>query len=137
MVKVEGREKLRRKFAALPKAVREEMMGALVKSAEDLTGMQKRLAPVKTGKLRDSIKYEIENDGMTAIVTAGDKEAFYAAMVEHGTKAHVAGGRFAGAEIPAMPARPFFFPAFRALKKSIKSRASRAVTKGIKKIARG
>jgi HK97 gp10 family phage protein len=137
MAKVEGRGELKRKFAAMPRAVREEVKAALVKSADELVGMQKRLVPVKTGALRDSIHYEIEDDGLRATVTAGDKEAFYARFVEFGTPPHENQGEFKGSENPGAPARPFFFVSYRALRKPIKSRLSRAITAGIKKVAKG
>jgi len=137
MATVEGREALRRKLLALPDAVRREMKAALEKSAQELVGMQQRLAPVRTGKLRDSIGYEIEEDGMKATISAGGGDAFYARFVEFGTQAHEAGGERPGAEIPAVPARAFFFPAYRALKKRIRSRSTRAVSMGIRKVAKG
>jgi HK97 gp10 family phage protein len=136
MAKVEGREELKRKFAAMPRAVREEVKAALVKSADELVGMQQRLVPVKTGALRDSIHYEIEDEGLRATVTAGDKEAFYARFVEFGTPPHENQGEFKGSENPGAPARPFFSPAFRALRRRIRSRLSRAITTGIKKVAK-
>jgi HK97 gp10 family phage protein len=134
MAKVEGLEALKRKFAALPRAVREEIKAALVKSADELVGMQKRLAPVRTGALRDSIHYEIEDDGVRAVVST---DLFYSRFVEFGTPPHENQGEFKGSENPGAPARPFFYPAYRALRKRIKSRLSRSVTIGIKKVAKG
>lgn len=134
MAKVEGREALKRKFAAMPRAVREEIKAALIKSADELVGMQKRLAPVRTGELRDSIHYEIEDDGLRAVVSADDWKARF---IEFGTRPHENQGEFKGSENPGTPARPFFYPAYRALRTRIKSRLSRAITTGIKKVAKG
>lgn len=135
MVTIEGRAALKRKLQAMPRAVREEIAKALEQSGAELSGLAKRLAPRKTGRLADSIRYEIEDD-LRVTVSAGDKEAFYAAMVEHGTKPHENKGRFKGSRNPGTRARPFFFPAYRALKKRIKTRLSRSITKGIKKAAK-
>jgi hypothetical protein len=149
MAKVEGLDRLQRKFAAMPRAVRQEVGKALEDSARELTGLQKRLAPHgATGGLEDSILYEI--DGLRATVTAGGTAATkrearegsgveldVALMEEFGVKAHRAGGKFEGALIPAIPPRPFFFPAYRALRKRIKGRLSRAIRTGIAKAARG
>jgi hypothetical protein len=147
MATIEGRERLRLKFQALPGAIRAEVQKAVRTSAEELVGLQKRLAPQDKGALRDSIRYEItEGEEYRATVMAGGTEATKrevrkgsgvftdeAILKEYGTKPHPAGGKFAGAKIPAEPARPFFFPAYRALRKRIKGRISRAITTGVKK----
>lgn len=113
--------------------------------------MQKRLAPVEHGTLRESIRYEIAaGDEFRATIIAGGTPATKrevrkgsgiftdeAVLAESGTHAHRAGGKFKGALIPAEQPRQFFYPAYRALKKRIKSRISRAITKGIKKVAAG
>lgn len=81
---------------------------------------------------------------LTAVVHAGDAKAFYAAFVEFGTAPHsVAKGGGTkvgklkaklgrGVPHPGATAQPFFYPAWRANKKSVKARISRAMRKGIK-----
>lgn len=151
MAKVEGLQKLKAKINALPKVVREQIKKDLIESAEDLTRLQKRLAPTKTGKLRDSITFTQdpskvpkfaalksgarEPNEISVLVTAGDSSVRYAHLVEFGTKPHIVGGRFAGAQHPGTPPRPFFYPPFRAKKKSIKSKISRGITKAVKQVA--
>jgi HK97 gp10 family phage protein len=151
MAKIEGREQLRKKFAAMPKAVRDEVAKAIVTSAEQLTGMQKQLAPIERGTLRDSIRYTVaEGESFKATIVAGGiaetrrevrkgSSIFTdeAILMEFGTRSHLAGGKFKGALIPVEPPRAFFYPAYRALKKPIKARLSRAITTGIKKAAQG
>lgn len=148
MVKIEGREALNRKFAAMPEAVRAEVLKSVPSSAEELASLQRRLAPHDKGNLQASIR--VEHDEFRAKVIAGGTASTRrevrkgsgqftdeAILMEFGTRPHRIGGKFAGARHPGTPARPFFFPAYRALKKRIKSRISRSITTGIKKIAKG
>lgn len=148
MVKIEGRASLLRKFRGMPGAVRSEVSKAVPASANDLVGMMKRLAPSRTGALVASIHRESAGEGYRELIVAGGTAATRrevregsgvftdeAVLVEFGTKEHKAGGMFQGATIPAIPARPFFFTSWRAMKKSIKGKLSRAMTKGIKKVA--
>jgi len=139
---VQGLEKLRAKLRALPDEVRKEMRAAMTTGAEELVSMQKRLAPVDSGDLRDSIGYSfgeyraansnvrgvgvgsrVGDPDLSVTVHAGDAKAYYAAFLEFGTV--------------NMAAHPFFFPAYRALRKRIRSRISRASSNAAKKIAKG
>lgn len=86
---------------------------------------------------------------LTVTIVAGDAKAYYAAFVEFGTSPHriapkeaealsingnvLAPGR--AVSHPGATAEPFFYPAYRALKKRVKGRASRAITKAVKEIA--
>ena len=54
--------------------------------------------------------------------------------LEYGTRKHRAGGLFKGAWIPAQR-HPFFWPAYRLLKKRIKGRMVRTVNKGFKQVS--
>lgn len=165
MSKIAGREALKRKFLALPKEVRTALATAMEKSADELNGMQRRLVPVASGSLRDSIGWAWgdppegavlgrRTKGMGGTITAGaddfrisvyagSKQAYYARWVEHGVKASTKGERITNASgrtrrsggAVGQPARPFFFPAYRSLKKTIRSRTSRAITGAVKKIA--
>ena len=146
-----NRERLLRKLAALPPAVRKQMRAAIVASAEQIVAAQKRLAPRKTGALAASIGYSMGSytpanpnvrgvtsgggagdPDLTAVIHAGDAAAFYARWVEFGTKGHVNKGLYEGSEHPGSRPTPFFFPGYRAQKRSVKSRMSRAMRKGIK-----
>lgn len=101
------------------------------KSADEIVALAKRLCPVDQGDLRDSIGWTwgdapegsvvlASTKGAVLRITifAGNDEAFYARWVEHGTA--------------AMAAHPFFFPAFRILKKRANNRTKRAVAKAVK-----
>lgn len=116
--------------------------------------MQKRLAPRKTGALANSIgytfgTYRADNANVRGVsggggagdpdlsltIHAGDAKAYYAAFVEWGTSPHTAGGKFKGAQHPGAAPEPFFYPAWRANRKRVKSRISRATTKSVRQAA--
>lgn len=149
MAQVIGKEALRRKFRALPAAVKAEVRKVVPESAAELVGMMRRLAPSRTGMLVGSIRAE-QTDEFAASVVAGGTAATRrevrkdsgmftdeAILAEFGVKPHKLGGLFEGAMHPGTPPRPFFYPSWRAMKKPIKSRIARSITKGIKKVARG
>ena len=151
---MEGRKSLLTKLERLARIQgppRRRMREALEKSAQEIIAMQKRLAPVDDGDLRNSIGYtfgfyQAENSNVRGVTAgggadpdlsvtlhAGDAKAFYAAFVEFGTSGpYTVGGKFAGAQHPGITAQPYFFPAYRALRKRAKSRLTRAMKRGIK-----
>lgn len=133
---VKNLDRLNRKFIRLSRGAVDAIRPALAKGADDIVEMAKRFAPVDTGTLRDSIGWtwgtEIP-EGSTALgsvkgggrnpelvitIYAGSKKAFYAKWQEFGTVAH--------------RAHPFFFPSYRAQRKSVKSRIRRAISKAAK-----
>lgn len=138
-MKIKNKDRLKAKLAAIPKEARAEIHKALDKSATEMVQTAQSFAPVKSGKLRNSIgktfgEYKADNPNvrgvtgsgvadpeLTVTIHAGDQEAYYAAFVEFGTK--------------AAPAHPYFFPAWRLLKKRVTSRIKRAMTKAAKKVA--
>ncbi len=152
---MKGREALLRKLKAMPPAVRKEMRAALAIAADRIVATQKNLAPKRTGALAASIGYSfgsytpananvrgVASGGagdpdLTVVIHAGDAKAYYAAWVEFGTASHVAGGKFAGARHPGAKASPFFYPGWRAHKRGVKSRLSRAMRKGLKEAVSG
>lgn len=118
MARLEGLERLKRRLARLPARMRTEVKAALETSADELVEFQKRLVPVESGALRDSI---VKRDGrheLSVEVSAGNNDAFYAPFVEFGTV--------------DTPASPFFFPPYRALRRRIRGRTSRAVRKAVR-----
>lgn len=131
------------KMAPTAQAYLEEASG---KSAKEMQQMARSLAPVRTGALRDSIattppggsppKYSQNAmprvpDGAWAI-SAGNEQVRYAHLVEFGTAPHEQGGMFEGTAHPGTRARPFFWPAYRTIRKRHRSRVSRALNKSIK-----
>jgi HK97 gp10 family phage protein len=126
-------ERLKRRLEAIPKVVKEALGPALEKSGAELASRMQTLAPVDTGRLRNSIKvtlpgettppYSQPGGSRTAkenevIVTAGDAKTRYAHLVEYGTT--------------KAPAHPYFWPAFRLTRDRIKRRLKRAVSKAVK-----
>jgi len=154
MSRVTGRQSLAAKLARIQGAPRTAIHAALRQGAEEITAMQKRLAPRDSGDLADSIGYTFgdyraqnanvrgvmggtsgNDPDLSVTLHAGDAKAYYAMFVEFGTAAHTAGGKFKGAQHPGTAPHPFFYPAYRALRKRAKSRISRATTKSIKEAA--
>lgn len=117
----EGLARLRAKLAALPVVAKEHMQAALHQSADELVAMQQRLVPVDEGDTRDSIEKIDGKHELQVIVQAGGKKAPHARWLEFGTT--------------KMRARPYFYPAYRALRKRIRGRASRASKKAAEKVA--
>jgi hypothetical protein len=120
--------------------------------------MQKRLAPKDSGALERSINYvrgtyTPENSNVRGVgggkgqgsivgdpdlsyhIVAGDDVAWYARLIEHGTPPHINKGMSPGTQHPGTKPQPYFYPAFRALRRRVKSRITRATKKAVKEIA--
>lgn len=152
---VQGRDRLRRRLAALPKAARQDIRVSLEKGAQEVVSAQRRLAPVGDSDLVNSIGYTVgpveEQRGAGGLVSAaavgdpdlsvavhaGDEKAFYARWVEFGTRPFTAGGTHAGAVHPGTVAQPFFYPGYRLLRKRIVGRVTRATRKSARDAAKG
>lgn len=129
-----GLSRFQKRMRAIPEDVRKAVRPALLKSAEEVAGAMRSLAPEDEGDLKESItvtgpgeqtpaysqpggsQAAKENE---AIVTVGNSDVRYPHLVEYGT-AHA-------------PAQPFFWPAYRSLRKRSESRIKREMTKAIKK----
>lgn len=133
MKNIAGVDRWRRQLERLPEAYRVEIDKTLEKSGQDMARAARALVPVDSGKLRGSIKVELEGarDGLgrAVKVSAGDDAAFYAIMVEHGTKE-------APGHVATAP-RPYFWPAFRLMRRLLKGRIKAASRRAIKKIRGG
>lgn len=149
MARIEGRVRMRKVLKILPKTVRARLRVAVLKGAEGVADIQRRLAPVRTGALRDSIKVTPGDEDipaytslkskrtspdpeLAAIITAGNRDVRYPHLVEHGTAPHVNEGQFAGTANPGTRPRPFFFPGYRAGRKRAQNLINRAARQGIK-----
>jgi len=133
-------ERLKRRLAAIPEAIRADMVPAVVAAAEDVARSMRHLAPKDSGKLARSIAvtppngvtppYSQPGGGNTAsplgaIITAGNTDVRYAHLVEYGSRGL------------KQPAQPFFWPAFRLGRKRSAARLKRAATKAIRKTKKG
>lgn len=166
-MKVKGKEKFLRQIEALPNAMKDEIRKALDVSADETTDLMKRFVPVRSGALRNSISYTfgeykpdnaklrgLQSSGkrateLTVTMHAGDAKAWYAGLVEFGTRAHIILPKQEGGSLhlldgrvvekvdhPGATRQSFFFPAYRLGKKRAKSRLARAVRNGAKKAFR-
>lgn len=133
-VTITGLSELRTKLLrTIPDEAKREIQASLAKSGNEVVALAQALAPVDEGALRASIKMTTAGEltplyggggqqkvGELAVrVTAGNSTVRHAAHVEFGTE--------------KMAARPYFFPAWRTLRRRIRSRTSRAIRQAIQK----
>lgn len=149
--KVVGRERLAARMRQMPKRLQAEMQAGVVEGAEELAALQRSMAPKASGALARSIRvtgpsestpaYSQPGGGgrvmgpLQAMVTAGDDDVRYPHLVEYGVAAHINKGQFAGTKHPGTTAQPFFWPAYRLLRKRIASRIRRGVSKALRREA--
>ncbi|GAB1581731.1 HK97 gp10 family phage protein [Phyllobacterium phragmitis] len=130
--------RLKKRLAAIPKAVKQAVQPALIQSGNELADRMRALAPEDTGALKESITatppggttppYSQPGGSRTAgetqvLVTAGNDDVRYPALVEYGHNTPEGGH---------VPAHPYFWPAFRLSKKRITNRIKRAVRKAVR-----
>jgi len=117
----------------IPAKVREAVAPALEKSGNELVGMMRHLAPKDTGALERSIVMTPGGQSTPAYsqpggshtvpvgavaITAGNVDVRYAHLQEYGTT--------------EAPAHPFFWPAYRLLKRRLTNRTKRALGKAVR-----
>lgn len=131
-VKVEFRNKdiLFQKLVSTVPEIDENLRKALADGGDEMVEKAKTLVPFDKGDLKDSIEWnwtkktQEDNARSPAIViSAGSQQRndpeFYARWVEFGTV--------------NTPRQPYFFPAYRLLRRKIRGRMTRAMSKAIKK----
>lgn len=139
---VEGAARVRRFLTQIPATVREAAQRSLEQSAEEIVQLMRRLAPRDSGALANSIGWtwgDAPAGSMTIGTVKGGKGSgsIYGSMVI----TIYAGGKIAGTDAfyarfqefgtRQMRANPFFYPAYRANKKRVRSRLTRAIRKAI------
>jgi HK97 gp10 family phage protein len=152
MATVEGLERFNAKLRRLPASVRAALIAANQKSAGEMVALAKRLAPVRSGKLKASIQQETVGDGVVRVKAGGRATSVevrkgagvlfdYALAVEFGKKS-AKGRAMTGSnsgqkrgKSGAARAQPFFWPAYRATKPAARRRANRAMRLAIEKLA--
>lgn len=142
---VEGVAQLTRNMTkVIPARVRQAARSAMEQGAEEIVAMMRRLVPVDQGDLRDSIGWTWGEApaGAMIIGTVGSRD--YKTMritIFAGNKKTIVtnerGIEFQNARLQefgtqAMEANPFFFVAWRTMKKRVRSRISRNVRAAIK-----
>ena len=131
--------RLQARLAKVPDIARAAAAKAMEEGAAEIVAEMKRLAPVESGKLRDSINWTWgdvpagsftiadirsgKNSGeqyatLRIKIYAGSREAYYARWQEFGTKNH--------------PAQPFFFVSWKAQRAKFRKRIRDAVKTAIK-----
>ncbi len=150
-VKFIGKDKLNRKLKILPDAFMAVAEKSLGEAADAIVKSMKAVVPVDQGELRDSIGWTFGEPpkgsatfyktkapkglNLRLTIFAGNDEAFYARWREFGVLPFINGGIFKGTKNPGSAAQPFFYPAWRANKKKVKSRMTRSFNKEAKRIA--
>lgn len=141
------------KLDRMPDVVRRRIRGALEVGGADLVSTMKSLVPEESGELSETIEYYFPETrpgeqsyrgeqlsikgsfGLAIVVVAGSssqsgEDGFYAKFVEFG---HVRAGAVGSSEY--VPASPFFYPAYRFRRVSIRGRITRAMKAGISEVA--
>lgn len=132
-MKFQNKERFLRKLAALPKAVRDEVVPALRTSGQEINDLQRRFVPVEDGELRGTIRNTVNSAELKVTIEAGG--AATTKPVRDGADAsydYALGQEFGTQQ---MPANPYFFPGYRLGKKRAKGRITRAINKAAKKVA--
>lgn len=125
-VKWENKERFFHKLDSIVPGMAKEVRAANFKSANEMVGSAVRLAERETGALQASIRmspwertgYVVEAGGETTTKTTAAGTYDYSHAVEWGTQ--------------KMRARPFFWPAYRLMRRTFKGRITRAIRKSVK-----
>lgn len=129
--KIKGLDALNKKLSRMPAEAKREIKVALEEGADRVVILSRSPAPRDSGDLVNSIRKQPGRHELAVDVVAGGQQTMrevregsgvyydYAMAQEFGTENH--------------PANPFFYPAWRALKKSIRARLSRAYRDAAKK----
>ncbi len=100
---------LRSRIPEIALSLNPRVHAAIGAGAEAIAAEAKARVPVETGTLRDAIHVEPEGDGFS--VVAGDNDAFYGHIVEHGSST-------------GLPPHPFLIPAAESQKDAIAAAVS-------------
>lgn len=146
MARVQNLDRLKAKLTRLRKATEDDARIGLSEAADIIVAEQKRLAPVRTGKLRDSIDWKLALGSRTGnIAVRIAASAPHAHLIEFGTKAHtiepasaealqIGSDTFAEVvEHPGAAASPFFFPGYRSSRRAARARINKAIRDGVKR----
>ena len=146
----QARREIKRRMLKFAEEAPKEVTDQMTASAGEITVAMRMIVPVRSGKLKKSIGYGFKKDmpegaqmfahgkfGLHSVfVWAGSAIAYWARWVEFGT-ADSGPHRIAkgprkgqmGAGHTATPARPFFWPVWRAWKKEVKKDMRKAYKK--------
>lgn len=148
--KIRNKDRLYAKLKRMAPEAAKALVDEGNKAADEMVATARSYAPVDRGDLRQSIvatragqatpAYSQPGGSVTVpegsvLVTAGNSKVRYPHLVEYGTRPHENKGKFAGTHNPGAPAQPYFWPAFRLLRRRFRARMTRAMNKAIKKVA--
>lgn len=126
-------ERLKRRLAAVPLAVKDAVTPSLIKGGEEIAAAMEALAPEDTGDLVASIEVTPPGQATPAysqpggstvaeenqvLITAGNSDVRYPHLVEYGTA--------------NAPAQPFFWPGYRLSRKRAVNRIKRNIKKAVR-----
>ncbi|MBI5111301.1 MAG: HK97 gp10 family phage protein [Rhodovulum sp.] len=118
-------DELRRYFRDLPFGVKRKVAQAIKDQADGLASEIKEAAPVKTGRLRDSVQVRRGRNTLELVVTAGGEATTGEVRGGSGVGYDYAlGTEFGNAHVAA---QPFFFPTYREKKDEIDAAIRAAV----------
>ena len=150
MKNIKGFESWRRKMRKAPKIYAETIDKTLAKSGAEMARSVRALVPVgRSGRLRDSVGSRVEaaldGSSRSVVIFAGDDDAYYARFVEFGTQAstkgqrvsRASGDRKAGRTHTGTTGRPFFWPAYRIMRRLLKRRLKSASRRAARKVVGG
>nr|WP_321457190.1 HK97 gp10 family phage protein [uncultured Cohaesibacter sp.] len=136
-----GKEKAFRQLRRIAPEVEKQLGPGLEKSADELANLARSYAPKKTGNYAKTIEAkQVEDHKQTP--SWGLFADFIWRFIEFGTKPGRYGARTSSGgrdrkvyrTHPGTPARPHLWPAYRVLKRRIKSRTSRTINKAVKTV---
>ena len=145
---VRNKDKLFAKLSALAPEAAAAVYAEALAGAQEMVSTAKGYVAVDKGDLRDSIvateagqatpSYSQPGGSQvvppgSVLVTAGNSKVRYPHLVEYGARPHINAGKFPGTQNPGTPARPYFWPSFRLLRRKFRGRMTRALNKAIKK----
>lgn len=149
-LKIEGLDALKQDFQLGLESVSANVRWAMVQSVGAVQIKARSLVPYKTGKLRQSIFTEIENNGFRGIVGQDRSNADYGVYHEYGTSPYTitptrmralywkgALHPVKSVQHPGLRARPFMTPGLEQSIDKITSLFEQAVEKIIKVIEKG
>lgn len=129
-MKFANRDRFTKQLLSVVPEAEKELAAANQTSAAEFMAMAQRLAPVRSGAVRNSIRmYPGQRPGAWVVEAGGPSTT---KPVRKGIKAtydYALGVEFSTSDTRA---QPFFWPAYRSQKRPAKGRASRALIKAIK-----
>ena len=127
-------ESLRRKFERMAPEVKKRMQADIMTAGREINMLQRALAPVDSGALKQSIRTEPYNDPYVgAFVRAGGQFTTVAARQGHGTYDYALAKELGTTEVDPTP---FFYTAVRAKRPATKRRIRAGIKSAIKKASK-